>query len=76
MSRPGCEQARGCWDCPERARLDALVAAGADTLRGESERLREAEAEITRLQVDLARARWALDDLRRRVEWDDLEGDP
>jgi len=105
----------GCWGCPERARLDGLIAAGADTLRAESERLREAEAEInrlrfahaaledanaklrvgltqvcqdkddqvdrlqiriTRLQADLARARWALDDLRRRVEWDDLEGDP
>jgi len=105
----------GCWGCPERARLDALVAAGADTLRAESERLREAEAEInrlrfanaaledanvklkvgltqvcqdkddqndrlqvriTRLQTDLARARWSLDDLRRRAEWDDLEGDP
>jgi len=53
----------GCWGCPERARLDGLIAAGADTLRAESERLREAEAEVNRLRF----ANAALEDANAKL---------
>lgn len=73
MSLVVCEQARGCWDCPERARLEGLVAAAAEALRAEAKSLAASWVEIDRLLAMLDQARREAADLRHRIEWDDLE---